>query len=325
MLGVAFGLLFPLLATALVCFEEGCNDGVIGLHLRSRLMQIIDLAPIVLGIVAYFLGVSVDRRLKAEYEAQLAISMQVEVERELADKLRERNVELLELNRTLDGLVYTASHDLKTPVINFKSMIKMLKMVKDKPDSGKMVDEIIVRMESATERFQSTIHDLLEVSRIERQDEAPKQAVPLKACIQGIMEGLETYFEEKNAKLVLDFEEVEVEGDMASVTSIFQNLLTNAVKYHHPDRPPLVRLSTEQTDKHVVIHVADNGLGIDLKTQRSKVFKMFTRLHNTSEGTGIGLYIVKRTVVKLGGDIDLVSEAGLGTTFTVKLKRWKKQ
>ncbi|HEX2901082.1 MAG TPA: hypothetical protein VHS96_15290, partial [Bacteroidia bacterium] len=119
-LGVGFGFLFPILGSLLVCAGEGCPDGVLSLHQHSIQMQIIDLAPIVLGVFSYYLGLSADKRLKSEQKVQQAMAEKAEIQKELAQKLQVQNDALRELNATLDGFVYTASHDLKTPVINFE-------------------------------------------------------------------------------------------------------------------------------------------------------------------------------------------------------------
>jgi signal transduction histidine kinase len=318
-LGLAFGLLFPLLGSALVCFEEGCNEGVLYLHQHSRLLQIIDLAPFILGGVFFFLGVNVDRRLKSEKDMQATLIEKAQIQKDLANQLQQQNDELRELNATMDGLVYTASHDLKTPVINFESLLNMLRMVKDQPGQEKMVDEIINRMDAATKRFQLTIGDLLQVSRIEREEEVVSEVIHLKEIVQEIQGALSEFVKENNATILDEMVDDVVFATRAAMTSVFQNLITNAVKYRSNDRDPVLRVTSKVVDGNLQITFADNGSGIDLERQGPKMFKMFTRFHTKSEGTGIGLYIVKRTLVKLGGDIRVESQLEVGTSFIITL------
>jgi signal transduction histidine kinase len=98
--------------------------------------------------------------------------------------------------------------------------------------------------------------------------------------------------------------------------SILYNLLSNAVKYRHPARVPQVQLRCHIADQMTVLEVADNGLGLS-ESQQGKLFRLFERLHGTIEGSGVGLYMVKRIVENMGGTIGVRSELGVGTTFTV--------
>jgi signal transduction histidine kinase len=319
LLGIAFGLSFPIVGTALVCLEDGCPDGIIALHTHSRLMQIIDLAPLVLGIFSNLLGANVDKRLASERLAKEALEQKALVQEKFTAQLQAQNDDLLELNATMDGLVYTASHDLKTPIINFESMVKMLRMVWHQPNSEAMVEEILSRMEKATGRFHATIGDLLEVSRVERQEELPLEPVHLATVVQEIEAALQTFIDAEQATLQVELGDAVALGSMNAYTSIFQNLITNAIKYKHPERNPEIRISAKQDGTWLQVQFVDNGLGIDLEKHGGKMFKMFTRFQNSGEGTGIGLYIVKRTLDKIGGQISVESTVGKGTTFLLHL------
>jgi signal transduction histidine kinase len=94
------------------------------------------------------------------------------------------------------------------------------------------------------------------------------------------------------------------------------NLLSNALKYQAPDRPPLVRIACEHVGPHFVLTVQDNGLGLS-EQQQARLFQLFQRLHTHVEGTGVGLYMVKRIVEQAGGRITVQSQADVGTTFTL--------
>lgn len=282
-------------------------------------MQIIDLAPIVLGVFSYYLGLSADKRLKSEQKVQQAMAEKAEIQKELAQKLQVQNDALRELNATLDGFVYTASHDLKTPVINFESMLRMLRMVKDQPGSEAMVEEIVGRMETATQRFHATIADLLEVSRLEQHTEDVPTATQIGAVIADIRSDLSDYIHEHEATIEVDLQNDWVIGSRNTLNSVFQNLLTNAIKFRHPDRLPKISIGGKVVGDKLELRLADNGMGIDLEKHGGKVFKMFTRLSTGVEGTGVGLFIVKRSITKLGGSIDVESEPGRGTTFLIQL------
>lgn len=102
--------------------------------------------------------------------------------------------------------------------------------------------------------------------------------------------------------------------------SIVYNLLSNSLKYRSPERTLELSISTESTPEYVILKVEDNGLGMK-KNDHAKIFYMFKRLHDHVEGTGIGLYIVKRIVENAGGKIEVESEEGKGTTFQVYFRK----
>jgi signal transduction histidine kinase len=104
--------------------------------------------------------------------------------------------------------------------------------------------------------------------------------------------------------------------------SIVYNLLSNAIKYRSPDRPPVVRVHCRPEGEYSELSVSDNGLGLDLSAdKREKLFAMFKRLHNHVEGSGVGLYMVKRMIENAGGRIEVESTLGEGSTFKVYFKR----
>jgi signal transduction histidine kinase len=103
-----------------------------------------------------------------------------------------------------------------------------------------------------------------------------------------------------------------------NLRSVVYNLLSNALKYHSPERRPLVRLRAWCEDQHLLLTVQDNGLGLDPASQQ-KLFGMFQRLHDHVEGSGIGLYMVKRVIENAAGRIEVQSELNVGSTFLVYL------
>ena len=104
-----------------------------------------------------------------------------------------------------------------------------------------------------------------------------------------------------------------------NLRSVVYNLLSNALKYHHPDRAPEVWVRARREAPYLVLEVQDNNLGLDL-AREEQVFAMFQRLHTHVEGSGVGLYMVKRMVENAGGHITVHSQNGEGATFTVYLK-----
>ncbi|MCB9230040.1 MAG: HAMP domain-containing histidine kinase [Bacteroidia bacterium] len=271
--------------------------------------------PILLGLVGFTLGaLSLKRyREQAAYAEKLRIHSR---------ELEQRNQALSELNEALDSLVYTASHDLKTPVVNFKGMINMLKMVKDRPNSGEMINQIVEKLEIASDRFMVTISDLLDVSRVEKQLDQVNERLNIQTEVQTVLTNMEEQVRKSQAKIRI--EATDAPGILIprqAFQSILQNLLSNSIKYAHPDRTPEILVRSFVRDERLHITVQDNGQGIDLKENGDKLFRMFSRLHDGPGSSGVGLYIVKRTLDKAGGTVSVESEPGIGSTFQLSFPK----
>lgn len=103
--------------------------------------------------------------------------------------------------------------------------------------------------------------------------------------------------------------------------SIFYNLISNAIKYRHPDQRPYIRIKSDLNGDYVQINVAGNGLGIDLKAHKNNLFSLHKRFHYHVDGKGLGLYLVKTQLEALGGKIDVRSMEGEGSVFSFFIKR----
>jgi signal transduction histidine kinase len=192
------------------------------------------------------------------------------------------------------------------------------------PTAGRVGDvpHMLTLMQEATERFQRTILHLTDVSRLQKEHSQASEAVRLASVVEAVRLDLQPLLQQAQAQL-----DVQVPASLTltcsekNLRSVVYNLLSNALKYRHPDRPPRVRLSAGPQDGYQVLEVQDNGLGLDLSLGQDKLFAMFQRLHTHVEGTGIGLYMVKKIVENAGGRIEVESQLGLGSTFRVYFRR----
>lgn len=273
------------------------------------------LAPFMMGVIGWFFGTLGERRAR---ENKLFSARLLEKQKQL----EQRNQRLQELNEALDGLVYNASHALKNPVVNFQSMIEMLKILTREPGNEVMIQEVIERLESASGKFLFTISDLVDVSRVEKQLREEAERLAIEDCVKDSFSELSESMEVNHAEIYIETDKApSIIFSAPGLKSIFQNLLSNAVKYSHPDRKPEVRVFSKRIDEGLQIEVSDNGMGINLEVFRDKLFKMFSKLNQDQEGNGIGLYIVKRTVELAGGKIWVESEEGKGTTFFLRFPK----
>ncbi|WKN45216.1 PAS domain-containing sensor histidine kinase [Tunicatimonas pelagia] len=237
-------------------------------------------------------------------------------------KLTDTNRQLQFINTDLDSFIYTASHDLKTPITNIQSLVQLLERhlpaeVMNKPN----IQKVFGLIDKSVVRFLHTLEDMSEITRLQKQSNQPTESINLKQMIDDVQMDLAMLIEQSGTKLEVTVDVGEyINFSPKNLRSVVYNLLSNAIKYHDPNRQPIVRIQCNTTDGHHVLKVSDNGLGMDL-SQDTKLFSMFQRLHSHVEGTGVGLYIVKKIVEGAGGTITVESRVGSGTTFVVFFKR----
>lgn len=243
--------------------------------------------------------------------------------RKAQDELERSNQSLKTINTDLDNFVYTASHDLKAPVTNLEGLVKLLvPKLEGKLDvtEKKTIDMI----EMSLEKLKRTIGGLLEITKVQKDLERNIQDLSFQEVLNDAQGDVSGLMEKCKARLEVDFQVPTINYTRYNLRSILYNLLSNALKYCSKERKPFVKIKTEDAGPFIVLTFSDNGLGMN-KQQVSKLFSMFKRFHPKVEGTGIGLYMVKRIVENNGGKIEVESEEGKGTTFRIFfLKEYQK-
>ena len=234
-------------------------------------------------------------------------------------ELDSRNRALASANFDLDSFVYTASHDLKSPVSNIEGLLDELSetLVKEPIDRGE-VSHIARLMRSTVKRLTATISDLAAVVEIEKTGFGKgSEEIDIFDAVEGAKLDLHKLIAESSAKIEVVSADRRFSGFSAkSFKSVIHNLLSNAIKYRSPDRIPEITVRMGRTDGKTHLTVEDNGLGIPPDKQ-DKVFTMFKRFHDHVEGSGLGLYIVKRMVDAAQGQIQVRSTPGKGTAFLI--------
>ncbi|RZK56787.1 MAG: HAMP domain-containing histidine kinase [Hymenobacter sp.] len=176
-------------------------------------------------------------------------------------------------------------------------------------------------MQQAVTRFLQTIGHLTDISRLQYATTEQPEAVVLADLVEAVRLDLGPLLASTHGQLLLDLAECPVVYfSPKNLRSILYNLLSNALKYRHPDRDPVVRIRASRAPDQVVLEVHDNGLGLS-GNQQSRLFALFQRLHTHVEGSGVGLFMLKRIVDNAGGQIAVNSQPGTGSTFTITLPR----
>ncbi|AYB34453.1 sensor histidine kinase [Chryseolinea soli] len=244
-----------------------------------------------------------------------------ELESELIRKnkdLMETNAELVKHNNELRQFSFTVSHNLRGPVASLLGLLKFIKPENIPSDAA----EVFAHIKSSTLRLDEIIRELSKIIDIRQDIFQIRQKIHLSAELNHIHKILEKEITAHNVHLNIDVDHCPVLYSVKPmVHSILYNLISNAIKYRSSDRVPVIEVSSAEEPRYFVIRVKDNGLGIDLKTHRENMFKLYRRFHHHTEGKGLGLYLVKLQCEALGGTIDVQSELNKFTEFTVHLRK----
>ena len=234
------------------------------------------------------------------------------------EELNKSNQQLTRTNVDLDNFIYTASHDLKAPIANIEGLLLLLrKQLPTAVQQVGVVPRVLDMMQQSIERFRLTIAQLTDLTLLQQVQAEPTQPVELAPVVEAVRLDLAPLIEATGAQLIVDIlAGATVQSTPQHLRSIVYNLLSNAIKYRPPDRVPQVQLRCRSQAQATVLEVTDNGLGLS-EQQQDKLFALFQRLHTHVEGSGVGLYMVKRIVENAGGTITVRSQPEVGITFTV--------
>ncbi|PRY12268.1 PAS domain S-box-containing protein [Pontibacter ummariensis] len=252
----------------------------------------------------------------------IAVAIEINEQVEARHEIEAINKELLATNADLDNFVYSASHDLKAPISNIEGLLEVLvDYLPAETMEMDVVQQLIHHIRASIERFKKAVADLSEVAKIQRESGEDITAVNLVDVVAEVELDFEKVIRETGARIHRQFSpHSTIHFSSKNARSVVYNLLSNALKYRAPNRLPEIHITTEKRPGYLVLAVADNGLGIDLSEER-KMFSMFKRLHDHVEGSGVGLYIVKRIVENAGGRIEVESQVGKGSTFRIFFKQ----
>ena len=234
-------------------------------------------------------------------------------------KLENQNRELIKANFELDRFVYSVSHDLRSPLTSILGLLSIMEEDTQEPQTLEHTQLIRGRIS----RLDGFIRNILNYSRNNRT-EPEIEPLSLQATVTEVIDSLDGMKEAQDIRFEIAIEETCLFWtDRQSVVTILENIISNAMKFHAPnqlDKYICVKGKTEEDALEMTIE--DNGTGIPENAQ-NRIFDMFYRTSAKAEGTGLGLYIVKEIVEKLGGSIHVTSEENKGTLFQIRLKNLK--
>jgi signal transduction histidine kinase len=226
-------------------------------------------------------------------------------------ELELKNAKLALRNDELDHFVYTASHDLRSPMNNIEMLTDLLSNDCNNPDNVELYVELLSK---SITQLKNTLQDLTTVTEIHQ---AQKDLVNLDELIEEVKVALFKEIEESAAVITTQLDIPSVEIPKKHARSLLFNLLSNALKFRAPDRTLLIHMASGMHNGRIRLRLQDNGIGIREEDQ-AKVFMIFKRLNHQITGRGIGMYLVKRIIDLNNGTIQLESQENVGTTFHIE-------
>ena len=223
-------------------------------------------------------------------------------------------------NKQLVDFCNIVSHNLRAPLVNISMLLNFLEESQDEEDRI----ELLNRIKPVVTHLNEIFNELVESLQVRQDSEIQCINIDLKDCMEKILISFDAQIRAFNATIVMDFNSVPVlYYPTKYIDSILTNLISNAIKYKSPDRNLIVEIKTINIDKHIILSVKDNGLGIDLERHKDSIFKIRKVFHAHPDAKGFGLFMTKTQVDAMGGEIWVESTPEVGSTFFIKFENNK--
>ena len=253
---------------------------------------------------------------KTEYHEPAVLSVVTDVSERIHHEieLMESMQVISRQNERLSNFAHIVSHNLRNHAGGISTTLDLLDMTIEVEERN----EIIEILRKASDRLNETIMDLNVIMDKQHKEGAELKPLIFQEYLENIKEVLTTELVDKKVRIVEEIEpNLELLYNPAYLESILINLISNAIKYRHPERNPEIYIKAYNEQGIVHLKVADNGLGIDLNSHGDKLFGMYKTFHRNKNAKGIGLYITRNQIESLGGKVSVESEVGKGSTFSI--------
>ncbi|MEO5641861.1 MAG: ABC transporter substrate-binding protein [Bacteroidia bacterium] len=225
--------------------------------------------------------------------------------------------ELMRMNTELQQFAFVTSHNLRAPAANMLSLLRII----DYDQLSEQNKNIHGKLKFSADVLLNTLKDLNDILTAKKETDKPKELIHIAERFESVTSMFSDKVSSLAAVIFMDLKVKTINFPVSIFDSIIINLFSNALKFRDIARVLKVEISTWEDDQYVFMKFTDNGMGIDLKLQGEKVFKLYQRFHERIEGKGMGLYIIKTQLENLGGKITVDSFPGEGAEFTVWFKK----
>lgn len=242
---------------------------------------------------------------------------------DITDRIKSENEqnlliqEFTKRNQDLNQFVYIISHNLRTPLANLIGLINILEIdLLDDYNKG-----IVDLFKSSTDRLSETVFDLTHILTLKDNQGVKVTRVNVQKAFEKVCYSFNDQIKHLGVILITEFDCNHIVFNKSYLESILMNLLSNAIKYRLHSRQLEIRVHLTKNDLNTyTLTFSDNGMGIDMETNRDKLFGLHQRFHNHINGNGVGLFITKSQITSLGGHIDVISKVNEGTAFTITFR-----
>lgn len=245
----------------------------------------------------------------------IAIVENITEKKKAEEELNQSFMLVSEQNQRLLNFSYIVSHNLRSHTSNIQLISDLLENSKSKEEQ----DEMITLLKKVSQSLDETMRNLNEVVNIRNNINLKIENLNLNNFIENTLSLLKPQIENKSAIIENNVsDDVIIEYNRAYLESILYNFISNAIRYSHPDRIPIISISFNKNEKS--LSIKDNGIGIDLKRNKEDLFGMYKTFNNNPDAKGLGLFLTKNQIDAMGGKIETESELGVGTNFIIHFK-----
>jgi len=225
-------------------------------------------------------------------------------------------------NKKLQNFAHIVTHNLKEHAGNFESLLGFYEEAQNSEDK----EELIEYLKTLSKSLGTTISNLNQIVSVESKKEINIEKINVNNYVKRAINLLEVVIKDSNTTIINNIDnDLEVFFSPPYMESIIQNLMTNAIKYKHPERDPIIEIKSTTYNENIVIKITDNGLGVNLNKFGKDIFGLYKTFHNNQNSEGVGLYLIKSQLESLGGTIDLASVVDVGTSFIITIPNKKGQ
>jgi len=227
--------------------------------------------------------------------------------------------DMIQRNTDLEQFAYIVSHNLRSPVANILGLSNILQQRENLTELE--FTKCLAGISLSVSKLDDVIHDLNLILQSRKTSHEKKEEIDFSELVENIRTSISGLIEKQNVRIETDFKVPHFSSLKGYMHSILFNLISNSIKYRDQTRDLVIKISTDVIEDKLLLKVRDNGLGLDLKLNRDKVFGLYKKFHPHIEGKGMGLYMVKTQVESLGGRISINSEVDKGTEFIIRFDR----
>jgi signal transduction histidine kinase len=221
-------------------------------------------------------------------------------------------------NSRLQNFAHIISHNLRSHGGNINTLAEMAMVESTSVDKN----QVLAMLKCTSGRLLETLENLNEIVKEQQQYPIYTTSIMIEEEINRVLEILAASIRQADAAIELDIPSQEqISFNPAYFESIIINLITNAIKYKHPERKPVIQINVRSYRDHIQLSVSDNGIGIDLATHKGSIFGLYETFHNHPDSRGVGLYLVKQQIEELGGGITVKSKLSHGTQFLLSFPK----